>query len=142
MVEKERPDIVISCGDHCRDCDELAERYPGPDYYCVPGNCDFFTHGRKEELLIYLEKVPVLITHGHKYQVKRTYNYLREKAESLGVKVVLCGHTHRKYTEKGDNMTIFNPGAAHEGDYGIMEVEGNTVSFAHKTLSAENTEDA
>jgi len=134
MVEAERPDALIHCGDHLRDGEELAKLFPDTPCSIVPGNCDFFTHGRPDELVTYLGRHPVLLTHGHKYQVKRTYDRLRERGLAIGVKIAFFGHTHRPYLEEGESLSLFNPGAAEDGRYGLVEIDGDRISFSHKSL--------
>jgi putative phosphoesterase len=130
----EKPDIVISAGDYFRDCEELSHIYPDSRYFYVPGNCDFFSGKLKDELFVYIHPFKFFITHGHLYHVKRTYNAIKEKGKQLQADVIICGHTHKKLLEKFDNITIFNPGAAVNGDYGIININDLNIEFLHKAL--------
>ena len=50
-IEKEAPDAVIHLGDHLGDAEDLSFAYQDPDFYYVPGNCD------------YAPTVPQMLTH-------------------------------------------------------------------------------
>ncbi|BDU51345.1 metallophosphoesterase [Haliovirga abyssi] len=135
MVEKEKPDYIIFTGDHSKDGIELSYLYNDKiKFYIVKGNTDYMDRDSKEELEIQIDGFKFLLTHGHLYGVKRGYDNLKLVAEKKKVDVVIFGHTHNKYYEKYKNIEIFNPGAAQDGNYGIIEIEGDKIKFMHKGL--------
>jgi hypothetical protein len=48
--------------------------------------------------------------------------------------VVIFGHTHIPYYEEEEGVHYFNPGAAHDGRYGILEFIDKNIRFEHKRL--------
>ena len=40
-IEKEHPDAVVHLGDHLTDAEDLSFACQEPDFYYVPGNCDY-----------------------------------------------------------------------------------------------------
>lgn len=135
MVKKENPDYVIFVGDHSKDGIELSYLYQDKiKFYIVKGNTDYMDHSTKEELEIQINGVKFLLTHGHLYGVKKGYANLKLAAGNKGVDVAIFVHTHNKYYEKDKEMEIFNPGAAQNGEYGIIELEDNEIKFIHKEI--------
>lgn len=79
------------------------------ELHIVKGNCDYIS--APEEEVIEIDKVKVLITHGHKYHVKSDLIYLLYRAKELGCKLVFYGHTHFASIEEQDGITLINPGS-------------------------------
>lgn len=134
IYEEEKPDVVICAGDHSRDGEELSFVYPEAKYYIVRGNCDIFDRRHEDEMVIELEGFKILLAHGHEYGVKRGYNIIEERGRRLRCDIVIFGHTHIQYLSKKDGITLFNPGAVYEREYGVMEIEGGKVQFFHKCI--------
>lgn len=107
--------------------EELTKRYPNADMYLhggdseydndrlfgfvsVAGNNDMF-YDYPEELVLNIEDIKVLVTHGHKYYYHSLEKQLVNKAKKLGCSVVCYGHTHRIVDKVVDGVRLLNPGS-------------------------------
>ena len=126
-VNQTNPDAVIHLGDHISDAIELQKGMPGIPFYMVTGNCDPQSLG-KCEMLLTLEGVKILLTHGHEYRVKSSLFSLTERAGELGAGLVLFGHTHGAVIRHEQGITLMNPGQMEthkerqRASYGIVSV--------------------
>jgi len=127
-AQQENPDAIIHLGDHFADAIELQKRLPEIVFYMVLGNCDAFSVG-KPEIVLPVENVKILLTHGHQYSVKSGISKLAFKAAGLGVNLVLYGHTHNAEIRELHGVTLVNPGQFEmhtdntPASYGIVEIE-------------------
>jgi putative phosphoesterase len=126
-------DAVIHLGDGYRDALDFKKDIR--ELHLVAGNMDnVFDPAREipEILVIELEGVKVLLTHGHKFRVHSTTEELERYARLNGAALVLYGHTHEKELVTKDGIVFFNPGAAKHGFYGKIELEkGKPVKAEH-----------
>ena len=76
----------------------------------IAGNNDFNTGLKKEEILI-LGKNKLFLTHGHRYYVNYGVERILEEGKSIGMDVVLFGHTHVPMIEKENGIFLVNPGS-------------------------------
>ena len=133
-ISLEKPDHVLHLGDHVRDAQRLMELFPRIPMTYVAGNCDYGDPTATEEI-ISLEGVRLFLTHGHRYQVK--YMYLRAIYAALeqDAKILLFGHTHHAecFEEKG--LWAMNPGAAGNGSYGLIHIQGNEFQMELKNAN-------
>lgn len=134
MFEIENPDAVVCAGDHSRDAQELSFIKDSVPYYIVRGNCDFFDYDFKDIEEFELNNHKFYLTHGHLQGVKGSYSKLKSEAERNGADIVVFGHTHIAHYEEEKGIHYFNPGAAIDGRYGILEFEGERIKFEHKRL--------
>lgn len=139
MVDLENPQVVICGGDHSRDALELSYIEDKLDYFIVRGNCDMFDHSFKDILQFKLEDKKIYLTHGHLHGVKMTLEKLKKATKESNEDIVIFGHTHIPYHEIYEGIHYFNPGAAKDGNYGILEIKGNNISFIHKKLVTGKT---
>lgn len=98
-------DYVFHLGDHDGD----IMRYYGKlkdKLYSVKGNCD----GGGEDLILQIEDLKVMLTHGDRYRVKSSNMSLLYRAQELGVNVVFYGHTHCASIDTIQGVTLINPG--------------------------------
>lgn len=109
----ESVDYVIFCGDGLSSLMPFAELYKDKFVY-VKGNCDFSTKG-PDKVILQIEDVKVLVTHGHLYGVKSNTLNLKFAAEEQGADLVLFGHTHANGVEKDGSVTYINAGSLGEG---------------------------
>ncbi|WBW98827.1 metallophosphoesterase family protein [Oceanirhabdus sp. W0125-5] len=102
-------DVVIHLGDNDRDV-EYLKKYINVPFYVVKGNCDF---GSKEpsELFQHIGGKKVLMTHGHKYNVKYSLMSLMYRGLENEVDIILFGHTHVPVKVYNQNVLIMNPGS-------------------------------
>lgn len=131
--EREVPDVVISAGDNSKDVEELSYVYENSKYYIVRGNCDYMDHNTEDILEFEISGKKIFLTHGHLYGVKTSYDYLRMEAKERGSDLCIFGHTHIPYLEKKD-MILFNPGAAKDGLYGILNIKNDEINIEHRKL--------
>lgn len=78
-IEKEAPDAVIHLGDHLGDAEDLSFAYQDPDFYYVPGNCDY-APTVPQMLTLEFDGVRIFATHGHLFGVKRELTALADAA--------------------------------------------------------------
>ena len=124
-IEKERPDAVLHLGDHLTDAEDLSFACQEPDFYYVPGNCDY-APTVPQSLTLEFDGVRIFMTHGHRYNVKLGYESLANAAHFSGAQLALFGHTHEADFLRMGDVTLFNPGSAGMGrqTYGMITVKG------------------
>lgn len=115
-VEREKPDYIFHLGDHDRDAEELAWKYPDVAVTAVCGNCDDRGDSPVTRL-IHLGGRRFFLCHGHTYGVKSgilraAYAALEQQAD-----VLLFGHTHTPYYEQTSDsgLILINPGTCGYG---------------------------
>lgn len=130
ILKKEKPDLVIHCGDAEGSEYALTESAKCP-VKIVLGNNDFFSD-LPRELEFEVGKYKVWVTHGHNYYVSMGYTDIHRAATVRGKDVVLFGHTHRPVLEKRENVWLINPGSLsyprQEGrkcSYVVMEIDND-----------------
>ncbi len=112
VIEREKPfDMMIHCGDIQMELKALVPD-PSIQLYAVKGNCDVGSD-LPELLTLKVGYYNLMITHGHKYQVKYTKDILMETARQNFADVVLFGHTHvpENYRAKDYGCLVLNPGS-------------------------------
>lgn len=102
MIEN---DYVFHMGDHQRDILSYSSELKNK-ILSVKGNCD----GGGEDLIVEIEGLKILLTHGDRYSVKRSNFNLLLRAKEVGANVVFYGHTHSALIEEIDGITFINPG--------------------------------
>jgi len=103
-------ELCIHLGDLIRDAVYLRNRFPNLKFEIVRGNNDFSLDYPSEKIL-HLNNKKILITHGHMYSVKSTYDMLVNHGKSFGVDAVFFGHTHQQEEFYTDNILFMNPGS-------------------------------
>jgi len=99
-------DYVFHLGDHDSDI-KIYEREIKAQVYSVKGNCD----GGGDDIVLTVDGVKLLLTHGDRYGVKSSLYKLLLRARELGVKAVFYGHTHRADIKEEDGIYLINPGS-------------------------------
>lgn len=126
-------DYIIHCGDGCEDLEKVLTG-PTPERVAVGGNCDFVRSVPTERVIEVLGR-SILITHGHKYDVKYNYNRLFYRALELSVNIVVFGHTHEAILIENEGILLMNPGSvgrpnyAQKPSYGLLEIEHNILNY-------------
>lgn len=100
-------DLIAHTGDHYSDACRLAEELRVP-IAAVGGNCD--TSGPDAEI-IETEFGRILLTHGHRDNVKWDLNSLRYRALEEDCRAVFFGHTHMSLNVEDDGIHYVNPGS-------------------------------
>lgn len=104
-------DIILHLGDGVNDV--LNGKYKDKLQY-VYGNCDGGTRAFK---IVEVEKVKILITHGHFYHVKNDLTSLMFLGEEQNVNMVCFGHTHNAIKTTNGKITYINPGTLNSSGY-------------------------
>ena len=126
-------DGIIHLGDHISDARQLMPMVGAYPVYQVRGNCDPFDHGPEEQILSF-HGTRIMICHGHRYQVKSTYQPVYYRGLELGADFVLFGHTHQAMYEEGD-VTLINPGSVSS-----FNLRFDSASWGLLTLSEKKSE--
>ena len=119
-------EIVFFLGDGYKELCDVEALYPEKKFLAVKGNCDFFCPLPAVDI-ISTEFGKIMFTHGDVFDVKSTMVNIKRTAQQNDVRLVLFGHTHKKYMEYDDGIYYFNPGslgrAGEEGkSYGVCDV--------------------
>ncbi|MFZ5814280.1 MAG: YfcE family phosphodiesterase [Bacillota bacterium] len=134
-----RLDWMLHAGDHLRDAARIAVNL-GVDpsrVRAVVGNCDYPTT-QPEELLLELEGVKLYMTHGHKHGVKSNLQRIHLRAQEVGARVAIFGHSHLATLADVGGVLLFNPGSISEPrraedppSCGLLEIESGEVKARH-----------
>lgn len=135
IVEKhmDTADLFIFLGDGEDDFDEVLMLYPNLKYERVAGNCDWYsTHPLYKEITFGGKKI--FFSHGHPFRVKFGYEEIISEAKKRQADICLFGHTHLQYTDFDKGLYIMNPGAAANGEYGIIDIMPNGTALLKEKL--------
>lgn len=140
VVNLEKPDMVIHCGDSEGSEYAIAEA-AGCPAHIVMGNNDFFST-LPRELELDIGPYKVWVTHGHNYYVYMSNEHIRREALVRGMDIVMYGHTHKPVVDRSGKVIVVNPGSLsyprQEGrrpSYVVMEMdEKDELSFQIKYL--------
>ncbi|MEI7817539.1 MAG: metallophosphoesterase [Desulfuromonadales bacterium] len=128
--------VVIHLGDCSADADLLREALDIP-VINVAGNCDPGSSAPRE-CVWECEGKRILLAHGDAYQVKSGLVRLRQRAEEIGVDVVLFGHTHQGVCEQHSDMLLINPGALTNHSpcrsYAVLNITPEGVTSQHYNI--------
>lgn len=125
-IETHRPDQVIHLGDLQRDAEEVSRAYPKLPVCMVPGNCDGWTAEALKKQIT-LAGARLLLSHGHLWGVKRSYDAAVADARASGADILLFGHTHRPVCQRlEDGLWMLNPGPSRTS-YGLILLENGGV---------------
>ena len=129
-IEKEHPDAVVHLGDHLTDAEDLSFACQEPDFYYVPGNCDY-APTVPQSLTLELDGVRIFVTHGHLYGVCLLYT--SDAADELPC---VDETAHIQHLEERGGITLLNPGTAgrfgHSG-YAVVEIKDGAFSCRLET---------
>ncbi len=101
-------DYIVHLGDTSGDGARIKKEF-GDKVILVNGNCDPVKLG-ENEVIINVEGVKILATHGHLYSAKTTLTKLYMRGNEENCQIVLYGHTHRAREDEIDGVTLINPG--------------------------------
>lgn len=133
-IDSRQPQQVIHLGDMLYDADEVSEHYPKLPFCMVPGNCDGWGLAMPIKKQITLAGKSILLSHGHRWNVKTSYDAAIADARAVGADILLFGHTHIPLCQQlEDGLWMMNPGPA-RSSYGLIEIEdGQIFCTLHKT---------
>lgn len=131
-IRKVQPDTIIHLGDHYDDGETIREMFPGIPTYLVPGNCDRYRCPPNicEVVLVKPGGVRILMTHGHRHNVKLSISSLLADARKADAQAVLYGHTHvPNCYQEPDGLWVLNPGSCgyFGGTAGLIETVGGKI---------------
>lgn len=130
-------DYLFFLGDGLKD---IGDYIYLDNVYSVSGNCDFFSD-MPNDREFYIKDIKFLITHGNKYFVKNTLNFLKERVIDENIDFVCFGHTHNRLVERYGATTFINPGTFHQNmnkkSYGIILEIKNKNDFQIDDLIIE-----
>ena len=123
---------VFFLGDGVDDAEDVSSFYSEKNFHLLSGNCDFFSNEKSEQFVV-IENIVMFITHGDKYGVKYTLNYLYDNVKDLGVNLVCFGHTHKFENRIINNITFLNPGSLSDirgnSQYVVLTIDGKKFSI-------------
>ena len=122
---------VVHLGDGWDDIHDLMLMYPFIPLYAVTGNCDYGSG--PNSLTFNFASKKIIITHGHRFNVK--YDHLRISlwAEEQEADVCMFGHTHIPDVFYSGRTLMLNPGSiglprgSYTASYGIVEVSDTGI---------------
>ena len=117
-----RLDTLIHCGDGGHDAQALTGNIL--QTVIVRGNCDGWSSPYKEEMLVPINGVTFMVTHGHRYRVKQDLSTLADSAAAKGAQIVCFGHTHIPFCEWRNGVLLVNPGScAYTGRCALITID-------------------
>lgn len=128
--ENEDIDMIIHLGDNTIDAQKL-KKSTDKEIINVKGNCDFGDGHTPLEKILDIDGYTLLVTHGHKYNVKWDLNALYYKALETKSHIAIFGHTHIPMVEKHEGVILLNPGSissprnGNKKTYGLLEIDEN-----------------
>ena len=135
VLEREKPDMVIHCGD-AEGCEYALTEAADCPVHIVLGNNDFFSC-LPRELTLDIGPYKAWVLHGHNYYVSVGTEIIKREAAGRGMDIVMYGHTHRPVVDTEDGVIAVNPGSlsyprqeGHRPSYIVMELNGrNELKF-------------
>ena len=141
VLAEEGPfDAVLHCGDVEGD-EERVELMAGCPVYMVAGNCDY-NGANPFDRVVTLEGHKIFMSHGHRYSVGFSTDYLARMAKSNMAELAFYGHLHIPNIENNDGIIVASPGslseprqAGRKPSYIIMQLEaGKTPELEYRYL--------
>ena len=127
-------DAIIYLGDGEADL-EKVKGFIAPEtaIYRVMGNCDRES-SQKVVLIRNIGGINFYITHGFEQGVKYGTQKIAALAYNEGCRAALFGHTHRQHLSEFNEVVLFNPGAAANGEYGLIHIDCGRAYYEHRSL--------
>ncbi len=104
-------EMILHAGDYAKDLH--SARTGNAECWCVSGNCDRATGctSAPQERVVTIGRTRMLLTHGHAFGVKSTFDRLVEYAVANQIQTVIFGHTHNALIENRNGILLINPGS-------------------------------
>lgn len=123
----------IHAGDYSRDGDDLA-LYTDVPVFSVLGNNDLWGDSNApERRVVTWQGVRIAVIHGHQWYGERRMKKLLELGRTADASLVVFGHSHRRFLEEEQGITLVNPGSIalprdnKRGTYAVCEITNGTV---------------
>ena len=128
-------DHIIHLGDIHKDVIALEDEFSDIPVHFVQGNNDLY-YNYDTEKLIYIDGIPIFITHGHYYSLINGNSALLRSDKAKKAKIILYGHTHIADYEVLEGKIIANPGSVERPrtsfpSYGIIEIENGKIDYSN-----------
>ena len=120
LLNENKYDYVFYLGDGIRDIEDFNDT----NIKKVAGNCDFFSNEAGTQF-VNINKLKIMLTHGHMFKSKFTSALLLEYAKQNFCDIVCSGHTHKQKVEKQDGILFINPGAFKNGEYAVLSIDSD-----------------
>lgn len=104
--------------------------------YVVAGNCDYDSD-YPNNLLVHLDGITILQTHGHLYNINFTWDCLDLKAQEEDADICLYGHLHRPAIWKNGKTIFINPGSVSQPRGEIKECLYTKVTISDDKVSVD-----
>ena len=135
MKKNTDADLVIHLGDGEDDMMNGFREIPAfgnKRLIRVKGNCDTGS-ALPECSFDTICGIRFMSTHGYRERVKQGLYVLYAEARQYERQVALFGHTHVQFYEEMNGVHLFNPGAAQDMHYGIINIDEKTgqLEFLH-----------
>ncbi len=129
IEQQESAENIIFCGDGQDDIELIMKKYPKKKFYCVSGNCDFYSKFEKN-LYFELAGRKFFITHGDMYYVKSGYDKIVKAAKGKELDIVVFGHTHKEDKFYINGTHFLNPGSCwgHNSTFATIDIDENNGS--------------
>ena len=111
-------DYVVFCGDGMNNFERVSGRITVPTV-CARGNNDFFSH-ISENSTFAIGNTRIFVTHGHRYGVRNSVEFLAEAAANNNCTLAFFGHTHVFFDKTIGGVHVINPGALCNGSYAVV----------------------
>lgn len=127
-------DLIIHLGDYEKDAQQL-QRMLDTEVISVKGNMDG-SYSPDDFKVLETEYGKLLLTHGHMDNVKMSPLNLIYRAQEMGCKAALFGHTHRPVYEESHGIYLINPGSlslprdGSDGSYAILHTSESSLDCA------------
>lgn len=122
-IEVHQPDTVLHLGDVMSDTRKLRQLFSQLPIVQVPGNCDGWTQEPAIKL-IELEGKKILLSHGHLWGVKQSYDTAIHAAHKAAADLLLFGHTHVPYSQPHGDLWVMNPGPSPDC-FGLITIQND-----------------
>jgi len=123
-------DMIVHLGDMVNDAVKIS-KITGKETISIKGNNDFF-NSKEDFQILSTEYGNLLLTHGHRQNVKYNLNNLLYKAEELNCKAAFFGHTHMPLYAESKGIYLLNPGSL------TFPMDGSNGSYAVVNISKEH----
>lgn len=127
-------DYLIFCGDGLGDV--ISMRYDiNVPMICVKGNNDYEMN-MADMASVILGETRVLVTHGHRQDVRKGLSSLAAFARMRACGLVFFGHTHSFFDRIVDGVHFVNPGALCLGSYALVLGDGRNFSVKREIIES------
>ncbi len=134
FAHERNTDCAIHLGDGADDLMGLNSYIGRIPSYQLKGNNDPSFFNFPQKLITHIGGIKIFACHGHLLDVKYTLTKLYYSALQDECRIAFFGHTHIPHIEESENITLFNPGCAYKGYYGVLETKNDTFTLTHKNV--------